>query len=441
MRMNHASASRHALGAIFLLSVTGCTHDAGPAAPGSNAGDTNGGAPSAGASGSSGRSSGGNANSAGVSGGDTSDAGRSSAGAGRGGANSGGTTTAGTNMGGVNQGGSSGAGANSGGMAPGGTNGGGSISVGGAPSGDWIDVSPKDSAQNCSGVVVNRLTGEVLTDVTDQGVWRSVNQGADWERVDAGTVGGLIVLGPGFDVDQNDPKRVAAWSLDGDAGWTSDGVTWKKMKSVGRNWDFGSTDWNSPDPQTLMATRHEANGEVYLSTDGAATWNLMTIKVFASGVAFPPPAFAMVGVMDEKTLIYGDGDGILRSTNTGESFTKVSDLNARTRVPVLFKEVFYLGGDSLLVSTDKGASWQPQGAALEIWVGPYFGDDENHMMVANKQGVYLTSDAGANFTKVASLPADPQYDPQIWGGYAWDPKGGFLYAAAVGKPLLQLRLD
>jgi hypothetical protein len=378
MRRKGRRPRDHAFGAIFMVSGIGCSHDVGHAGPAPYGGRTSGGAPSAG-------------------------------------------------VGGMSTGG-----------AP---NAGGSIAFGGAPSGNWIDVSPPGSKENCSGVVVNRLTGEVLTDVTDQGIWRSKNQGADWERIDGDVVGGLIVIGPGFDVDQNDPKRVAAWSLDGDAGWTTDGDTWKKMKSVGRNWDFGSTDWSSNNPQTMMATRHEANGEVYLSTDGAATWNLMSIKVFASGVAFPPPAFAMVGVMDGTTLIYGDGDGISRSTDTGGTFTKVSDLNARTRVPVSFNGVFYLGGDGLLVSRDKGASWQTQGAPLEIWVGPYFGEDENQMMVANKQGVYLTADAGANFTKVADLPADSKYDPQIWGGFAWDPNGKVLYAAAVGVPLLRLALD
>jgi photosystem II stability/assembly factor-like uncharacterized protein len=190
----------------------------------------------------------------------------------------------------------------------------------------------------------------------------------------------------------------------------------------------------------MIVTRHESEGEVYLSTNGAESWTKMSIIVPASG-SFPPPEFAVVGVMDATTLIYSVGAGILRSTDTGGSFSKVSELNARTRVPVLFKDVFYLGGDGLLVSDDKGASWKRQGAPLEIWVGPYFGEDENHMMVATREGVYLTSDGGANYTKVAALPADSRYDPRIWGGYAWDPKGKVLYAAAVETPLLKLQLE
>jgi photosystem II stability/assembly factor-like uncharacterized protein len=190
----------------------------------------------------------------------------------------------------------------------------------------------------------------------------------------------------------------------------------------------------------MIALDHESGGKAFLSTDGAETWDLMSITVLASGAGFPPPAFAMVGVMDSKTLVYGNGEGILRSTDTGANFEKVSDLNARTRVPVLFKGVFYLGGDGLMVSKDKGATWKEQGSKLEMWVGPYFGEDEHHMMIANKQGVFLTSDAGDSWTKVASLPTDGMYDPQIWGGFAWDPKANILYAAAVDKPLLRLAL-
>lgn len=316
----------------------------------------------------------------------------------------------------------------------------GGASPGGAANSSWVDSSPPSANGDCSGVVVNRLTGQVLTDVTNGGIWKSTNQGGDWVRVDDGVVGGLVVLGPGFDVDQDDPTRVAAWSLDGTGGWTTDGTTWNTMATIGRNWDFGATDWATPTPKTMMVTRHESGGEVYLSTDGAATWTLMSIKVFASMGTVPPPEFAMVGVMDASTLIYSDGAGIFRSTNMGTSFMKVSDLKPRTRIPVLFRGVFYLGGDGLMISKDKGATWQPQGSNLQMWVGPYFGADENSMMVANSDGVYLTSDAGENWTKVAAIPTDSKYDPRVWGGYAWDPVGQILYTAAVGKPLLKLKL-
>ena len=317
----------------------------------------------------------------------------------------------------------------------GGSGGGG---VGGDPSSDWSNAATPDDNVGC--VSVNRLTGDVFTQVTGGGIHKSTNQGSSWTRVDGGKVGGVCVMGPALDIDQENPVRLAAWSLDGDAGWTNDGVTWKRMQNQARNWDMGSTDWAAADPKIMIAARHEAGGETFLSTDGATTFTLMNIIVNASP---GPPPHAMVGVMDDTTLIYSEGSpggGIQRSTNTGSSFTKVSDFDPKTRVPVLFNGVHYLGtGEGLIVSTDLGATWQRQGTALDMWVGPFFGADENEIMVANNDGVYLSFNAGDSWTKVATIPTS-RYNPQVLGSFAWDHIGKVLYAAAIEEDMMKLEL-
>jgi photosystem II stability/assembly factor-like uncharacterized protein len=191
----------------------------------------------------------------------------------------------------------------------------------------------------------------------------------------------------------------------------------------------------------MFASLHESSGAVYLSTNGAVSWTKLSVVVLASGAGFPPPAFAMVGVMDATTLIYGNGDGIYRSSDTGATFVKVSPLNAQTRVPVLFKGSFYLGGATgLMVSKDKGATWTAQGSAQPMWVGPFFGADEMSMVSANSKGVYKTIDGAVTWTKIANLPTDTKYDPRIWGGCAWDPIANIVYVAATGLPLQKMQL-
>jgi hypothetical protein len=338
-----------------------------------------------------------------------------------------------TSSGGSAAGGTSGG---SGGSAGGGQSGGGAA---GEPSSDWNESSPNGS-DNVGCVVVNRLTGDVFADITNGGVHKSTNQGSSWTRVDEGKVSGVCVMGPAFDVDQDNPERMAVWSLDGEGAWTNDGVTWKSIASVARNWDMGSIDWAADDPKTMIVARHEAAGETFLSTDGALSWDLLDIIVNASP---GPPPHAMVGTMDDTTLIYSEGSpggGIFRSTNTGSSFSKVSDYDPKTRVPVLFDGVHYLGtGEGLIVSTDKGATWERQGAELDMWVGPYFGADENEIMIANSDGVYLSMNAGDTWTKVATIP-EGRYDPKVLGSFAWDPIDNVLYAAAIERPLLKLEL-
>ena len=100
----------------------------------------------------------------------------------------------------------------------------------------------------CSGVVANRQTGAVTIKVVGCGLWRSPNQGATWQRIDEDLVSGRDETGWATSADQNAPTRMASFSLDGLAGWTTDGRHWKSFTSLGRNWDFGSVDWGAETP-------------------------------------------------------------------------------------------------------------------------------------------------------------------------------------------------
>src|SRR2546426_7395047 len=100
----------------------------------------------------------------------------------------------------------------------------------------------------CSGVVVNRTNGDVTIKVVGLGLWRSSDKGKSWRRIDDNTVSGRDETGWATSVDQNAPARIASFSLDGSAGWTIDGVNWKRFTTLGRNWDFGSVHWAAPVP-------------------------------------------------------------------------------------------------------------------------------------------------------------------------------------------------
>lgn len=152
----------------------------------------------------------------------------------------------------------------------------------------------------------------------------------------------------------------------------------------------------------------------------------------------------MVGALDASTLIYSKGEGIYRSTDIGVTWNKVSSLNPQTRIPVLFRGTHYLGtAAGLLVSKDKGASWQPQGATVNIWQGPFFGHDEKAMVVVGQDGVFMTQSAGDTWTHVADLKpkqGDFAFSPNWFGCYAWDSVNNILYASAMGNPVYKLEL-
>jgi hypothetical protein len=327
------------------------------------------------------------------------------------------------------------------------------IPVAAAAGETWVDISTPLLARltnngakpawpgGCSGVVVNRLTGGLTIKVVGLGLWQSSDQGQHWQRVDADTVSGRDETGWATSADQDAPARIASFSLDGSAGWTTDGSTWKPFTSLGRNWDFGSVDWGTPVPHTIIAAKHETSppGEVYSTRDGGLNWKKLTIYLGDNR-----DRIAMLGAIDTTTFIYSKGNGIHRSTDGGDTWTPVSDANPQTRIPVLFRRQHYLGtATGLLVSRDRGASWHTQGEAVNVWLGPFFGRDEKEILVVGKDGIYLTRNAGQSWQRAAALkPKEGNYvfTPNWFGCYAWDPVHQLLYASAMGNPVFRLQL-
>lgn len=318
---------------------------------------------------------------------------------------------------------------------------------------DWIDVSSALLARltnsvvkaewpgGCSGVVVNRTNGEVTIKVVGFGLWRSADQGTNWSRIDGETISGRDETGWATSVDQNAPGRIASFSLDGPAGWTTDGAQWWRFTSLGRNWDFGSVDWGAAVPRVILGAKHETSpwGEVYLTQDGGATWRLLSIHL-----AGKPDRLSMLGVMNETTFIYSKDDGIQRSRDSGQSWEKVSAANPQTRIPVLFQGAHYLGTtNGLLVSKDLGATWKPQGAAVNIWQGPFFGRNAGEMLVVGRDGAFITRSAGADWRRAAGLKPKERgfvFTPNWFGCYAWDPVNNLLYASSMANPVYKLKL-
>ena len=310
---------------------------------------------------------------------------------------------------------------------------------------NWIDISSAQIAKlgpqgkqvfekGCAGCAVNRLTGEVMVNFNCLGMYKSSDKGATWTRMDDGVISGRGETGWAVQVDQNDPKRIAVFSLDGTAGYTLDGKTWKKFASLGRNWDFGSVDWANPEAKVILAGKHESGGEVYKSVDGGSSWKKLPIKMDPG----PKKDGCMIGVMDAETYIYSFVNGIQRSTDAGATWTQVSPLQPRSKIPVLFKQAHYLcTSNGLIVSRDKGATWEVKGEAVDIWEGPFFGADENTMVAAGPKGIFKTTDGGAKWTKISDLhPPERAYTFQTnwFGTYTWDPINDVIYATAMSHP-------
>jgi photosystem II stability/assembly factor-like uncharacterized protein len=208
-------------------------------------------------------------------------------------------------------------------------------------------------------------------------------------------------------------------------------------------------DWTVDQPQTIFAARHESGGEMYISTDGGKSWT-MTEK--------DPKNYAL-GVVDSNTLLASKGEGLLRSTDLGKTWAKVSEYTPTSRVMQTLGGVHYFFAkpppdpavpvdpkkkpvvpSSLLVSRDKGATWAVQGTPTDAAWGPYFGKDEKHVVTLGRKGAITEStDGGATWKEIAQVPKGfDTNNPGWFTNVAYDPTSDTIYISKMGQPAFKL---
>ncbi len=295
-----------------------------------------------------------------------------------------------------------------------------------------------------AGLSVDRLTGDLTLVVPDQGLWRSSDGGKTFARVDGGKIGGRCETGSALQADPAG-KRLACFMLDGASGITlDDSKSWSNFAQHGRGWDFGTVDWSVPSPQMMLAVHHESGQELYTSADVGKSWKLLGKD------------FTAVGIFNATTWVASKGSGILRSTDGGATWNRVSETTPTGRVLRVLNGVgTWITPEGLLVSKDLGATWQRQGSIQEAAWGPFFGKDENQITVAGRRGqetgIWRTDDGGKIWRIRAPFPAfapneKPDWTPsKQWAAgwftsFGWDWKRGQLYASHMGHPALVVEL-
>jgi photosystem II stability/assembly factor-like uncharacterized protein len=327
--------------------------------------------------------------------------------------------------------------------------------------GDWVNITDPLVAQltadnkkpawpgQSAGVAVDRTTGALFVIIPGQGLFKSTDRGATFARCDDGKVTGRCETAYSLHPDPN-TSRMACFQLDGKCGLTLDGgKTWQPFKDVGRNWDFAAVDWSAQEPKTIYGARHESGGEMYVSTDAGESWTQLDKdeKYFALGVA------------DANTFLTSKGEGLLRSTDQGKTWAKVSDLTPISRVMQTMSGTHYFFAtvpppavaaadpkqpkkpagpyqSVLIVSKDKGATWARQGAVVDAAWGPYFGKDEKHLVTLGKRGMIIEStDAGETWKEVVQVPKGCDTGRPGWfTNLAYDPTSDTFYVSRMGFP-------
>lgn len=250
-------------------------------------------------------------------------------------------------------------------------------------------------------------------------------------------------------IDPNDPKTVYVgalgrlWGENPERGLyktTDGGKTWNLVHKVNTRTGVIDLVMDPKNPKTLMVAMWErirypwnfiSGGEgsgIYKSTDAGKSWKKVT-KGMPEGMLgrvglsyFRKDSKVMVATMEASTPAEGQEPGqwrrtptggTFRSTDGGESWSRVNTLNPR---PFYFSmprqdpnevDRIYVWGVSAHLSTDGGKTFRamPINDRVHVdyhacWINP---NDSNHIIVGNDGGVYQSRDKGVRWEHLNTM--------------------------------------
>ncbi len=269
------------------------------------------------------------------------------------------------------------------------------------------------------------------------GVYKTVDGGKSWKNMglkDSRQIGMILI-----DPRNSNVVYVAAegsvWGSGGDRGLykTIDGgKSWNKVLEVSENTGVNNVICDPRNPDVLYATSEQRRRHVYTkigggpesivykSEDGGQNWRkikkgLPSEDIGGMGIAISPQNPDVLYLIVEAANSAG---GFFKSTDRGESWTKMSDHSASGQYyneiycdPVEFDKIYSVETYSH-VTTDGGKTWKKLSNKSRhvddhaLWVDP---EDNTHYMIGGDGGIYMTYDDGNSWGYVSNLPVTQFY--------------------------------
>jgi photosystem II stability/assembly factor-like uncharacterized protein len=315
----------------------------------------------------------------------------------------------------------------------------------------WVAVAPSDPN------ILYVASGEGLPRpdlAVGDGIYKSSDAGLTWTHLglrDAQQIPKLVI-------DPRNPDRLFVAALghpygpneergifrSTDGGRTFDRVLFKDVNTGGKDVDI-----DPANPDIVYATMWEqrqgpwengawegTNGGVFKSTDGGTTWKPLTQGLPPGlinaelGIAPSNPRRLFVTVEAE-----GDGTGLYRSDDAGETWTRSTpDRRMTSRINEAVPHVHPKDADTLIVtdivsmkSTDGGRTFVPfKGAPggddnQNIWWNP---NDPNIMLLVVDQGAVVTLNGGQTWSSWYTQPTAALYHVMTDNAFPYRVCGG-----------------
>jgi hypothetical protein len=258
-------------------------------------------------------------------------------------------------------------------------------------SGNWQSLGPNSSPGGYAGLgrlnCVGFRTGDNLTyyaGAPSGGLWKTTDDGVNWTPLtDYNTVLGVsdVVVIAGAST-ATDVVYIATGDRDGGSMWSLGGGTFNDNNTIG----------------------------VLKSTDGGSTWSATALTYLAS--ANKTTNRILKHPTSDATLYAATTDGVFKTTNGGSSWPQIYSGNEF--ISMEFKPgdptVMYGGTRSgqIFKSTNSGASWSAVlsvSGGLRVQLAVSANNAAYVYAVVAKadgklEGIYKSTDSGANFTKV-----------------------------------------
>jgi hypothetical protein len=308
---------------------------------------------------------------------------------------------------------------------------------------DWQPVATdllakhKTGFGGLSGVVVERDTGALFVCLSDQGLFRSADEGKTWERHGEARKGRTETPGC-FSLDPTGKtKRALLATVYGGpvlvTATTADAPL-RAMDKKSVHVDWCAADWSDPELKFAVAFKHEADGLLLLTRDSGKSFTEVG-KGYGLGAWVFDADTAVIARAQTKDNPKG---GFVRTADGGKTFLPVNTEGVSVSLPAPRGDALYwLVEGALMKVTDKGKTWEKVSEIKGARYGPVFGKDAKHLFVLTSAGVVESTDAGATWGTPLAVPKELKgVSPLTWLDY--DAKNDTLYVMKMGSDLFKL---